>query len=513
VPVAVLALAALAACAGSGGQDPDASRPPVVVLVLDEFPADALLMPGGRIDPARFPGFARLAAVSSWFPNGHTVYDSTFKAVPSILDARLPRPGTHADVRSHRPNAFHWLHGLGYRVLGVETASALCPPRICPGAGTRRPGILSQLAGGGRPARLRRWIGSIRPRGQPAFYFHHALLPHQPWLYLPSGRRDRAPGNDPVRGIGKPPGFDDVGLTEHNQLRFLLQVGFVDRQIDMLLRRLRRTGLLEETLLIVTADHGFSFDRGREVESRRLVSGATVEEIAPVPLFVKAPGQTRGTVNAALARNIDVVPTIADLLGEEVPWRHDGRSAFSAATRRRSGVRLATRDFSDEVRVRIRDLLRRREEVRRERSRLFGTGPESVRRFGDPWRLAYRIGPNARLLDRPVPALGAPTGERVRLGVPGPAEVAAGGALWPARLTGRIERVAPGHVRDLALAVNGTVRAVGRSFHLWRPARELFSFVVPEDALRSGRNQLLVLEVPGGGEPLRPLAETAVSAP
>src|SRR5512132_1378335 len=67
-------------------------RPPVVFVVFDELPADDLLRPGGSIDAERFPNFARLASISTWFPNATTVFDSTFGAVPAILDGRLPRP-------------------------------------------------------------------------------------------------------------------------------------------------------------------------------------------------------------------------------------------------------------------------------------------------------------------------------------------------------------------------------------------------------------------------------------
>ncbi|HYN52372.1 MAG TPA: hypothetical protein VES62_15735, partial [Thermoleophilaceae bacterium] len=198
---------------------PVKGKPPVVVVVFDEFPTDTLLTPGGEIDAARFPNFAALANTSTWFRNGHTVYDSTFKAVPAILDARLPRPGTAADVRSHQPSVYHLMNRLGYGVIRVESGSALCPPWICADGRTRRPGVLSRLAGAGRPARLHRWTGALRRRKQPTFYFHHTLLPHEPWLYLPSGQQARPAGEDPVPGINRPEGFHLPGLTEHNQLR------------------------------------------------------------------------------------------------------------------------------------------------------------------------------------------------------------------------------------------------------------------------------------------------------
>src|SRR5918994_6888402 len=212
---AELAAAALfAGCAGIGDEDAAESterHPPVVVVVFDEFPADDLLGPDGRIDAERYPHFAELASMSTWFPNGHTVYDSTFKAVPTILDGRLPKRGTAPDVRSHKPSVYHLMDRLGYEGFKVESASAVCPPDICPGARTRRPGVLARLAGAGRPARFHRWIGAIRRRPQPTFYFHHALMPHEPWLYLPSGRQSRPAGNDPIE-LNKLPGFDQADL-------------------------------------------------------------------------------------------------------------------------------------------------------------------------------------------------------------------------------------------------------------------------------------------------------------
>src|SRR3954451_7403466 len=173
-------------------------RPPVVFVVFDEFPADDLLRPDGSIDAQRFPNFARLASISTWFPNATTVYDSTFGAVPAILDGRLPRPHTTTDVRSHKPSIFHVLDRLGYDVFKVESASAVCPPSICPRARTRRPGVLARLAGGGRPPRFHKWVGQMRQRARPSFYFHHALLPHEPWIYLPSGHQSRPGGEDPI---------------------------------------------------------------------------------------------------------------------------------------------------------------------------------------------------------------------------------------------------------------------------------------------------------------------------
>ena len=469
-------------------------------MVFDEFPADDLLRPDGSIDAERYPNFAELASISTWFPNGHTVYDSTFKAVPAILDGRTPRDLTAADVRSHKPSIFHVMDRLGYEVFKVESASAVCPPDICPGARTRRPGVLPRLAGNERPARFHRWLGAIRRRPEPAFYFQHSLMPHEPWIYLPSGRQSRPAGADPIWQINRTQGFDDPQLSAHNHLRHLLQVGYTDHLVGELLTRLRRTGLLRRALIVVTADHGYSFQVG--VKSRRLLNEHNVEEIAPVPLFIKAPGQINGELNESLAANLDIIATIADLLGTTVGYRQDGRSAFSEPVKRRSGIAVSTRDFARVVRIGLPELQRRRALWRRRWARLFGTGTESELLYGDPWARAYRIGPRRELLDRPLASLRvrrAGTQSAALANASLFAHVSRHDRLLPTRVTGRLEGVPVGEHRDLALAVNGRIRAVGTSFDFVKRRFEYYSFMIPESALRPGNNRLELLGVRSGG--------------
>jgi hypothetical protein len=508
IAASLVALAATAVGAGGDGRaapSAPAGRPPVILLIFDEFPLDTLLRPDGRIDSERYPGFAELAGASTWFPNAHTIYDSTFKAVPAILDAKLPRRGTAADFRSHPRSIYGLFDGLGYDVVDVESGEALCPPRICPGARTRRPGVLARLAGGGRPSRLHAWIGAIRTRATPTLYVQHALLPHEPWIYLPSGRQSRPKGRDPIGGINRPIGFHDPELTRHNEGRHLLQVGFVDHEISLLMDRLRRTGLLRRALVVVTADHGYAFELG--VKDRRLVTESNVDEVAPVPLFVKAPGETGGRVDPGLVRNIDVLPTIADLLEVEVDWAHDGRSAFASSTRARRTVALPTRDFSRTIRIGIGELLERREANRVRRARAFGTGAESQLVLGDPWASLYRAGSHPELFGRRLGTLrltppGRSTAAVANAGLV--RRVRADGEVFPTRVEGTIAGGAAGSLRDVAAAVNGRVWATGRSFRLRGRRAEYFSMLVPEDALREGRNRLEVLAVGAGGE-LTPL--------
>ena len=217
--------------------------------------------------------------------------------------------------------------------------------------------MLKRLAGGGRPARLHKWIGAIRDRPRPTFYFQHALLPHEPWIYLPSGHQSRPAGNDPIEGINRAGGFDDPRLTDHNHLRHLLQVGYTDHQLGLIMQRMRRTGIFDRALFVVVADHGIAFEVG--VKERRQVTETNFEQVAAVPFFVKAPGQTEGRVDDHVVRNLDVVPTVADLLHTRVWWKHDGRSVvLGRGAGALDGVddpaRLQPRDLVPARRVRAR---------------------------------------------------------------------------------------------------------------------------------------------------------------
>ena len=277
----------------------------------------------------RYPNFAALAARGTWFKNAHTTYDSTTRAIPEVLDGKLPRKSSTPNFVGHPDSIYTLLGRRGYRVVNSEEATSVCPPRYCPGASRRRPAILPLLQSG-RRERLERFFSAIKP-GRPTLYLKHVLLPHGPYLFLPSGKQTRRTFRDPLPGMNGPVGFGDRGLTDHNQQRLLLQIAFADREIGRLFARMKANGSYDQSLIAITADHGFAFEVG--VRDRRTATRRNIDEIAPVPMFIKAPGQRRGRTSAAYARTIDLVPTIADILNVRMSYRADGRSAFSRAVR------------------------------------------------------------------------------------------------------------------------------------------------------------------------------------
>ncbi len=352
---------------------------PVVVLVLDEFPAATIMRPDGTINSDRFPGFAELASVSSWFRNASSQHNLTHRAVPSLLDGRITEDGLLPTYTDHPRNLFTLLGGE-IPVFSYESVTSLCPPDVCaeeapqpltqaledasivyghrllPGA--LRDGLPpidnswgaygAQDERGGGDDYIRdaysRWLGldadERSPLGQagvlsehiaaitadPALHFVHVAVPHRPWVLSPSGyATSYAPTviRDPA----------DPAYAFENRMEFQLhsmQVGAVDSLISELLDRLGGLPTWDDTLLVVTSDHGSNLtppDLGR-----MKITAENREEVFRVPLFVKSPGQTVGEIRDDSAQTIDVLPSIVDLLGAEVSWEFDGHSLFDGSS-------------------------------------------------------------------------------------------------------------------------------------------------------------------------------------
>ena len=477
----------------AGGGDAAArkpTRPNAVLVVFDEFPGDTLLVaPGGRIDAGRYPNFAALAGDSTWFRNAATAYDSTTKAVPLILDGIRPHKGTSPTVRDHPHSIFTALGSRGYRIVTAEEATALCPRRYCPAEPTKQPAIIPNLKGG-RAERFGSFVRSIRPSERPTFWMTHALLPHGPWVYMPSGHRSRPEGPELLPGMQTVPGFYDDYLTLHNEQRYLLQLGFVDHLLGRLVARLKSQGMYDDTLIVVTADHGFAWQVG--VPTRRRTNLSNVDELGPVPLFVKRPHQKGGRVSDVLARTLDVAPTIADTLGVPLGYRSDGHSAFSGAVRARREVSLTNRDFSSIVRISRANWKTRRAAIVRRRLRNLG--------WGDWASLYTSLGPNRDLVGQQLDSVRSARDARATISLSQAfARVRPSSGVVPTQIAGRIHGSGPQHERNLAVAVNGRIEAVGRSFHLKGQRVESYSVMVPEDALREGHNTVEVLEVTDEG--------------
>jgi hypothetical protein len=265
-----------------------------------------------------------------------------------------------------------------------------------------------------------------------------------------------------------------------------------------MIKKLKDNGMYDKSLVVIVADHGVAFHNG---QNRRKLLPSNIEDLGPVPLFFKLPGgKDGGKIDDRLVENIDVVPTIADALNVELPYKPDGRSALSPA-----GNRATT-----EMRSRTGKLIKvpRAEFERRQRAAL----ARKIALFGDgSLDRLYRIGPNPELIGRPARA-NAPAGAvKAKINGAGDlADVDPGSDFLPAHITGSLSGGSAGATRHVVVAVNGVIRASGETFYLEGSKTESLSVMVPDSALRPGKNRVEVFEVTGSGRSARlvPLGRT-----
>ena len=349
-----------------------------IVLVFDEFSTTALLDRKGSIDPVRFPNFPSLAAESLWFPNAVTASQSTVEAIPSIVTGLNPHPEMKLmpTAKDYPDNLFTLLGGR-YSMYVSETCTALCPQEFCmqqnskagdkystfisdifiiyvhilapPERAKTLPSVDMRWAGFGnkhlstqqvsknspnalyavneeikKEDQLSQFLSRIKVSSIPKLYFIHTELPHVPYWFLASGQRYSAENNCPEGIISEEAGWigsKPLIITAYN--RYLQQIGYVDNFLGKVRDNLISKGIYDNSLLILTADHGVAFEPW---QSRRLMTGINNSEILKIPMFVKLPNQKKGRIDNRIASGIDILPTIIDVLKIEVPWKLDGLS-------------------------------------------------------------------------------------------------------------------------------------------------------------------------------------------
>jgi Sulfatase len=509
-------------------------------VLLDELPVNTLIDGRGQIDAARYPGFGELARDATWFKNAYAVYDSSERADPAIMDGNLPERDKQP-ISSDHPNSIFSLFGRTHRMNVSEEATTVCSRDLChderleESYGSRMssmaedlglvwlhvvspPDIEADLAsvsenwgnfGGdddvatrepvtdetealntranlnsGRPARFQEWMDAIERGRRPAVNFKHTLLPHVPWQYLPSGRLYRRAPNDVIPGLSNQ-AYRDQGQLDVLLQRHYLQTGFADSLLRRLWEKLKREGLWDDSLVVVLADHGVAFPHSPQ---RRRLNRDTAAEIAPIPLFIKAPGQKMGKVDDAYVETIDILPTMFDLLNLDPKVKMDGKSAFSDEVQQRDELRFLIRNTFEVLKIPAAAFDRERQAIIDRNMRLLGTGREGPARI-------YRIGPHQELIGQPASAAGEKL--PVELSYAQDYEnVDPESGYVPTHVVGRVQGGGD-EKRDIAVAVNGTIVAVGNTFTLAvGDEGELVSVMVPESAFQRGRNQVEVFEVP-----------------
>jgi arylsulfatase A-like enzyme len=174
-----------------------------------------------------------------------------------------------------------------------------------------------------------RWIDLFRGDPPPAWPDEEAIAQHQA-NYGPFSASELFPFGNGKSPVATMP--DQIAnLQDWRQFvdGYDGAIRFMDDQIGQVFQALADLGILDETAVIISADHGEALGE-QGIYGDHICAGEAVHN---VPMIVRWPGVTPADRSYdGLLYGVDLHPTLCDLLGLPTPARWDGRS-FAAAVR------------------------------------------------------------------------------------------------------------------------------------------------------------------------------------
>ncbi|MEZ4633710.1 MAG: sulfatase [Caldilineaceae bacterium] len=196
----------------------------------------------------------------------------------------------------------------------------------------------------------------------PDWYTEEVLALHLAHSYGPNSARHGIVwrnGRSHYEGAypRQPVRFDDMTQARRMFDGYDTAIRYVDQAIERILHKLAALGILDDTAVIVSADHGENLG-----ELNIYMDHATADHVTMhVPLIVRWPGLPQGHVDTALHYQVDLAATVIELAGGRVPANWDGESFAAelrnAAPRGRSHLVLSQLTHSCQRAVRFDDFI------------------------------------------------------------------------------------------------------------------------------------------------------------
>jgi hypothetical protein len=499
------------------------STTPVVWVIFDELPSYTLMTKDDQIDGQRFPNFKTMENESTWYPNESTTSYFTPTAVPGLLTGSVPDEDALPTAADQPDSVFSMLSD-SYDYHVSEPITQICPTSLCPDekADVRQKSRLKSLyedlkivegrlvlppriadtlpevgtnfegfAGGGEeesknsvddlfvkgkggakaPSDYEKFINTI-PARDKTLTMMHLKQPHQPWKYDIDGNQyNGSPVDDLSDSTG--PYLVDVNGVTTSQQRMIVQTGFADNLLGQVIKRLKSTGIWDKAMVIITADHGVSFQGGDIPQ--RMAGTASLGEVANPPLFIKYPNQKKPRVDPVHSKTLDVVPTIARELNVQGMFETDGVPLQGDDVPERD---VAVKDVKNNVFTEpMSVVIKQREAAIARKDKRFGTGP------------FYTLGPAWKMIGDPAPPVTAGA-TKATLDQPGLWEdyQPDKGGLIPMHVTGTLDGIPTGST--IVIGVNGKIEGSTKSFDFEGASH--FGTLVDPASLIAGRNSITV---------------------
>jgi len=320
----------LGACAALGGCGEPAPAPfeypraNIVVISVDTLRADHLGSYGYGRETS--PNVDRLAGESVRFERAFAPRGHTWPSLTAMLTGLRPRTtnvrGPGELLAKGVPTLASVLRDAGY-TTGAFLAN-FCNPGVKLFE-TARCGSDTTVAEAATA-----WLAERRTG--PFLLWLHLMAPHSP--YRPPAAFDRF-GDPGYRGAvdgGTPllhrAYLEGRALDPADRARAIAlydgEVLFSDFLVGQLLEQLKRSGLARETIVVFTADHGEDLaDHHEYWEHDCSIYDSTLQ----IPLLLRLPdGRGAGTSRERIVENVDLLPTLLDLVGVSSPVGVEGRS-------------------------------------------------------------------------------------------------------------------------------------------------------------------------------------------
>ncbi len=344
--------------------EPSRSPPNVILIVMDTASGERCSVNGySRNTTPHLEEIARggLNFKNTWSPSGWTG-----PAHASIFTGLRPehhgfRYGNRVFLRRQETTLAEHLREAGYRT-GCFTNNAFITAEYGLKQGFQHHVSLFQKDDLTDPtavlthAMALHWARWVNGTGAPFFLFINHMEPHfeytPPQEFAEEFAKDRWKGKDREAADQ----LDEDDLFNHNtgqveiplNIRELLsdlydgEIACLDQEIDCFLSDIKAGGLLDNTLLVITADHGENLGRHGLLDHKASLH----RTLLYVPLVIRLPGGVRGgEVFNDVTRLEDLFPTILEVCGLPVPEGLDGESLLGELGAR---VARATREFPEE---------------------------------------------------------------------------------------------------------------------------------------------------------------------
>ncbi|MBI5826129.1 MAG: sulfatase-like hydrolase/transferase [Deltaproteobacteria bacterium] len=328
---------------------PDVASPNIIMVVVDTLRADHLPLYGYSRDTA--PNISALAGSSVVFENAYSAAPWTLPSFASMLLGKQAYNHDYNVAAGIAPASEKMLPGLlqdnGYHTVSVQTNAFVL--NLHNGFDEKADFTDDNIGynDGAAVNHAMDWLNNLSIARKKFFLFIGLISPHWPYktnngflsnfvmdpLYVSSSQFLVTLGTDGAITYDALPGDVQSLLGQPSNGRYYMdsrlyvaaydsEIRYADEQIGRLIATLKNRNMYEDSIIIVTSDHGENM-----VEHNTYFTHGNnlYNSLLRVPLLIKFPGQTSAKHITADVRTIDILPTVLDYAGIDAP-DIDGKS-------------------------------------------------------------------------------------------------------------------------------------------------------------------------------------------